>query len=107
MRGSGEGDCLSRHIPRSARWSSCGPAEWRSVDGLVVHFTKRAWWADIAFRLQVTEPRDERTVWEAHAERLGPFKRSRNAMVEADRYVILLRNRHGEKIVFDGDGTPK
>jgi hypothetical protein len=55
----------------------------------------------------VTESPDEGIVWESRAERLGPFMRSRNAMVEAERYVILLRNRHGEKIVFDGDGAPK
>jgi hypothetical protein len=29
---------------------------------------------------------------------LGPFRRPRNAMVELEREVTVLRNRHGEDV---------
>ena len=65
---------MSRHIPRHARWRSHGPSRWISVDGVVVHFTKGAWWADIAYRLQQVTTDDSLPTWEACSKHLGPFK---------------------------------
>ena len=41
-----------------------------------------------------------RLAWERHDERLGPFRRPRDAMVALEREVVLLRNRHGPDILF-------
>ena len=42
-------------------------------------------------------------MWTEHRERLGPFKRPRNAMVALEREVTLLRNRHGKDILVEGE----
>jgi hypothetical protein len=76
---------------------------YRSVDGLVVRRQKGVWWADIAYQLRPADiPPGEERAWQSHWECLGPFKRSRNAMVEAERHRTLLCNRHGERIQFSG-----
>jgi hypothetical protein len=97
---------MSHHIPRHARWSSEGPDRYRSVDGLFVRHYKGKWWAEVAYQLlaagrETAEP----TTWEPHFDRLGPFKRPRNAMVEAERHAIWLRGRHGEGIRFEGSDS--
>jgi len=51
----------------------------------------------VAYRLRPEDaPPDVLPAWEAHADRLGPFKRPRNAQVEAERHATFLQNRHGE-----------
>jgi hypothetical protein len=89
---------MSRHIARSDRWQRMGPLEMRSDDGLVVRFFKRAWWAEVAYRVLSEEPGAAAS--EEHMDRLGPFKRPRNAMVEAERHETMLRNRFGTRIAF-------
>ena len=89
---------MSRHITRKERWTIHSPSERRSGEGLVVRFFKRAWWAEIPYRVQIDGKGS--VSWESHFERLGPFKRPRNAMVEAERYATILQNRHGDKVVF-------
>lgn len=88
---------MSRHVPRRDRWASQGPDRYRSLEGLVVRRYRGEWWADVAYALLVSKP-DEPAAWETHLDTLGPFKRPRNAMVEAERHVTLLRNRHGEAL---------
>jgi hypothetical protein len=90
---------MSRHVPRKNRWARHGPAELRSADGMTVRFFKGAWWAEVAYRLQRDDGSGP-TAWAAHSDRLGPYKRPRNAMVEAERHAILLRNRHGDRVAF-------
>ncbi len=92
---------MSKHIPRHARWSSHGPSEWRSREGLRVYFVKGAWWADVSYRLRTHAMPGAPPIWEAHTDQLGPYKRPRNAMVEAERYVVLLQNRHADAIAFE------
>jgi hypothetical protein len=59
----------------------------------------------VAYRLRLAEAEPESlAAWESHTERLGPFKRPRNAMVEGERQVTFLRRRHGDAIAF-GPGT--
>jgi hypothetical protein len=92
---------MSRHVSRRDRWQAEGPTQHRSVDGLVVRRIKGVWWAEIAYQVLAAEaPASPPASWQAHHERIGPFKRPRNAMVEAERYATLLRNRHGERIQF-------
>jgi hypothetical protein len=95
---------MSRHVPRRDRWNSEGPDRYRSVDGLVVRRHKGLWWAEVAYHLRPAEAPPGEPAWEAQLDRLGPFRRPRNAMVEAERHLTLLRNRHGERARFDADG---
>src|SRR5262245_22984624 len=98
---------MSRHVPRRERWERRQPTEYRSVERLVVRYEKGAWWADVAYRLLAGGAAPgELANWHRHAERLGPFKRPRNAMVEAERHATALRNRHGGRIAFDDPAPP-
>ena len=61
----------------------------------MVLFEKGAWWAEVRYRLLHPGPPPE---WEEQLDRLGPFKRPRNAMVESERHLTALRNRHGDSL---------
>jgi hypothetical protein len=64
----------------------------------VVRYDKGAWWALVSYR-----QRDEQAPqWHDQAERLGPFKRPRNAMMAAEERVLLLGRRHGDNVRFEG-----
>lgn len=93
---------MSRHVPRRERWQLSGSDGHRSIDGLVVRRFKGEWWALVAYSVMSAES-DEAGVlqWHSRLDRLGPFKRPRNAMVEAERHAAALRNRHGEWVRFD------
>lgn len=92
---------MSRHVPRRARWTADGPARYRSMEGLLVLRQKGVWWAEISYQMLAADAQaGESAAWQPHQDRLGPFKRSRNAMVEAERHATLLRNRHGERVQF-------
>jgi hypothetical protein len=90
---------MSRHIPRSERWIRRGPTELSADGGLRVFYEKRAWWAEVTYRLTPEMlPPGAVLASEVHTDRLGPFKRERNAQVEAERHAIFLKNRHGTRI---------
>jgi hypothetical protein len=90
---------MSRHVPRHDRWSKIGPIEYRSGEGLRVFFERGAWWAEVIYRLRSADaPSHALPAWEPHTDRLGPFKRPRNAQVEAERHATFLQNRHGDQV---------
>jgi hypothetical protein len=90
---------MSRHIPRSERWVRRGPTEFSAEVGLRVFYQKGAWWAEVSYRLMPEKlPTDAAIAWETHTDRLGPFKRERNAQVEAERHATMLKNRYGTRI---------
>jgi hypothetical protein len=92
---------MSRHIPRSARWTRLGPNEHVSAEG-VVRFERGAWWAILRYQLcDPAAPGDALLVWHESSRQLGPFKRPRNAMMAAESQAELLRRRHGECIRFE------
>jgi hypothetical protein len=96
---------MSRHVPRRDRWTAHGPIEHRSVEGLRAFYERGAWWAEISYRLRPEQVAPEQSVeWVEHTDQLGPFKRPRNAMVEAERHATFLQRRHGD-IVALGRGT--
>jgi len=96
---------MSRHVPRHERWIAHGPIEHRSVEGFRVFFERGAWWAEVGYRLRPEDaPADAPAAWEPHTDRLGPFKRPRNAMVEAERHATFLQRRHGDRVAL-GAGT--
>lgn len=89
---------MSRHVPRRDRWVKHGSDQHRSVEGLVARLYKGEWWGEVAYRLLVEDPSGGPSRWEPRFDRLGPFRRPRNAMVEAERHLTALRNRHGERL---------
>ena len=92
---------MSRHISRRDRWDQRGPTEHVSGPGLRVFFRKGAWWAEVAYRVRPEGvPPDVLTGWEPQTDTLGPFKRPRNAMVEAERHATFLDRRHGERLAW-------
>ena len=96
---------MSRHIPRHARWNRLGPNEYRSGDA-VVRFEKGSWWAVLSYRQL---PDDEPTTfaeagWERHEDRLGPFKRPRNAMIAAEDRATILKRRHADRVQLESPG---
>ncbi len=94
---------MSRHIPRSDRWAKHGPTEHRSADGMRAFYERGAWWAEVSYRLRREDALPEDlAAWDAHTDRLGPFKRPRNAMVEAERHATFLQRRHGERVALGG-----
>ncbi len=95
---------MSRHVPRHERWNKLGPNEYRS-GGAVVRYEKAAWWAWLAYQLCDPAPPDGALLeWHAHQERLGPFKRPRNAMVAAEQHALFLHRRHGDNLRLDKVG---
>src|SRR5262245_18903217 len=96
---------MSLHVSRRERWEKRGDGTHRSLDGHLVRPLKGEWWADVAYSLFVAGGEGEVMEWRAHFERLGPFKRPRNAMVEAERHATALRNRRGVRVRFE-DAAP-
>jgi hypothetical protein len=91
---------MSRHVPRSRRWRQSGPAEHR-WDGAVVRPYRGAWYAWLTYRLAgpPVSP-DGPPAAEQRCDRLGPFKRPRNAMIAAEQHALDLTRRHGEGVTF-------
>jgi hypothetical protein len=88
---------MSKHVPRHERWSKLGPNEYRS-ETATVRYDKGAWWAVVSYA-----QRDEEApaVWHAQSDRIGPFKRPRNAMMAAEERVLLLQRRQGDNVRFE------
>lgn len=97
---------MSRHVPRSERWQALGSDRHRSIDGLVVRRVKGEWWGMVAYSVMSAESEAGVLEWQSRLDRLGPFKRPRNAMVEAERHAAALRNRHGDWVRFDDAHQP-
>jgi hypothetical protein len=89
---------MSKHVGRKDRWAQQGPNLYVSALG-PVHYRLDAWYARLVYR--VREPavvEGELPAWFGYDRWLGPFKRPRNAMVELEREVTVLRNRHGDDV---------
>jgi hypothetical protein len=92
---------MSRHVPRHERWSKRGPSEYRSGRA-VVRYDKGAWWAEVSYwQREAQAPPDPHQVWHRQQDRLGPFKRPRNAMMAAEERVLLLGRRPGDAVRFE------
>jgi hypothetical protein len=89
---------MSKHIGRKQRWTRESASRYGSDLGAVV-YERGAWYALVNYQTLVAgAPAHELPSWEAHRERLGPFKRPRNAMVALEREVTFLRNHHGGNV---------
>src|SRR5205807_2725250 len=74
----------------------------------VVRYDKGAWWALVSYRQrdEGAAP-DAPAAWLDQTERLGPFKRPRNAMMAAEERVLLLGRRHGDNVRFERIDTAR
>ncbi len=91
---------MSKHVPRHKRWEKRGPAEY-VWHGAVVRPFRGAWWTHLAYEvLPESAPGDGPPSWRPQDERLGPFKRPRNAMVAAEEQMRFLGRRFGERVRF-------
>ena len=91
---------MSKHISRKDRWTRQDARRYSSALG-EVSYGPDGWYALLAYRMML--PPDGPSglpSWTPHRQRLGPFKRSRNAMVALEREAAALSNRHGETILI-------
>jgi hypothetical protein len=98
---------MSRHVPRHARWNKLGPSDYTAACG-AVRYERGAWWACLAYRECEADPTSDVLLeWHEREERIGPFKRPRNAMMAAEERVTLLQRRLGDRvIVHPGEARP-
>lgn len=91
---------MSKHIGRKQRWAQRDAKTYFSSLG-EVRYEQDAWYGLLDFKTLVRPEREGgQQSWQAHARRLGPFKRPRNAMVALEREVTFLKNRHGKDVLF-------
>jgi hypothetical protein len=81
---------MTRHISRRQRWQKLGPAEYR-CGGAVVRPFRGGWYAWVSYRLPDPQtPPGRPPAWQARQDRLGPYRRPRNAMIAAEQHVLQL-----------------
>jgi hypothetical protein len=89
---------MSKHIGRKQRWTERDPRTWTSALGPVV-YSQDAWYAQLVYRVRTPSEVDgELPSWVNYNRWLGPYRRPRNAMVELEREVAVLCNRHGSDV---------
>jgi hypothetical protein len=90
---------MSKHVGRKQRWTQQDARTYSSMLGKVA-YQEAAWYALLDYRTREPPEREGGLpAWRAHRQRLGPFKRPRNAMVALEREVTMLRNRHGPDVL--------
>jgi hypothetical protein len=95
---------VSKHVGRRQRWQQPSASEY-IYNGAVVRPYRGGWYAWISYAEADPEvPPPALPEWIAKCERLGPFKRPRNAMMAAEEFLMLLQRRHGERVRL---GTPE
>jgi hypothetical protein len=91
---------MSKHVSRKQRWNQEDPRTYRSEWGKII-YDHDGWYSLLSYRtLVASAAAGGLPSWEAFRQRLGPFKRPRNAMVALEQEVTVLRNRHGKNVLF-------
>jgi hypothetical protein len=91
---------MSKHIGRKKRWTPVDARTYTSLLGKVA-YQQDAWYALLDYKTQVPPEREgDLPGWQSHSQRLGPFRRPRDAMVALEREATFLKNRHGPEILF-------
>ena len=92
------GCIMSKHISRKDRWARRDAKTYTSDLGEVV-YRQDAWYARLVYQARTTSPTEgELLSWIGHDRWIGPCKRPRNAMIELEREIAVLRNRHGSDV---------
>src|SRR5438045_42987 len=93
----GRRQVMSKNAGRKKRWTTVNAKTHTSALGRVV-YDKDAWWGLLDYRTR--RPGEGGPEWERHEQRLGPFRRPRDAMVAVEREATILKNRHGADVLF-------
>lgn len=88
---------MSKHISRKERWARRDAKLYTSDLGEVV-YRQDAWYARLTFEVRSQMPGESASSWVGQEQWIGPCKRPRNAMVELEREIAVLRNRHGNDV---------
>ena len=97
---------MSRHIGRKQRWSQLDARRYTSALGQVF-YEQNGWYADLDYKTLAPSQTDSSPpTWVSHHQRLGPYKRPRNAMIAAEDRAVLLKRRHGEHVVLESPLLP-
>lgn len=98
---------MSKHISRKERWSRQDAKIYTSDLGEVV-YRQDAWYARLFFELRTQILREDASrSWVGQEQWIGPCKRPRNAMVELEREIAVLRNRHGDDVRIGKEVEPR
>lgn len=91
---------MSKHASRRQRWTRQDARTYSADFGTVI-YQPEGWYGLLRYKVRVPPEREGGLPsWQTHSQRLGPFKRPRNAMVALEREVTFLQNRHGTDIRF-------
>ena len=91
---------MSKNAGRKQRWTQRDARTYKSALGRVA-YVQDAWYALLEYKTLIPSDREGGLAsWQPQTQRLGPFKRPRNAMVALEREATLLKNRHGKAILF-------
>lgn len=88
---------MSKHQGRKQRWKQVSPSEYR-WNGATVRPFRGGWYAWIGYAEADPAAPPGLPVWLPRVERLGPFKRPRNAMMAAEEFLLLLPRRLGDRV---------
>jgi hypothetical protein len=93
---------MSKNAGRMKRWARQDARTYSSNLGQVA-YQQDAWYGLLEYQtLGPPQGPGGPPAWQAHRQRLGPFRRPRDAMVALEREATFLRNRHG-KAALIGD----
>lgn len=91
---------MSKHAGRKQRWSQQDARTYSGDFGKVI-YQQDGWYSLLDYKIRLPPDREGGlSSWEEHSQRLGPFKRPRNAMIALEREMTFLKNRHGTDILF-------
>lgn len=94
---------MSKHIGRNQRWSRRDAKTYMAQIGRVL-YRQDAWYAELVYRIRESLPNGEALpIRRPHSRWLGPYRRPRNAMIELEREVAVLRNRHGDELLIGSE----
>jgi hypothetical protein len=91
---------MSKHVGRKQRWAQQNASTYLSNLGKVI-YDRNGWYSLLDYKTRnLPDTEGGYATWLPHSRRLGPFKRSRNAMVALEREATFLRNHHGKNILI-------
>ena len=83
---------MTKHVPRSARWTRLNAKEYRADFG-VVRYRAGAWEGTVMYEARDEDPA---APWRAETASAGRFKRPRNAMISVEDKAREIRRRQGD-----------
>ena len=85
---------MTRHVPRSSRWTRLNAKEYRSDFGMV-RYRAGAWEGTVVYEVRHEDPA---APWREETAPAGRFKRPRNAMISVEDKAREIRRRQGDDV---------